>query len=337
MNKVKVTNANILLFAVVMLLVILPQILIPVMERAYNIDLGKLAKNNEAFKIILLLIDQYVFILIPIIVFTIITKPDIKETFRLKPINLSVSVLTVIMAAGAWFVSIFLTLIVYHIYSVIFGRPANPIDDIIPINMYLGMFLIALTPAVCEEALFRGIVLRAYENRGTVKAIIISACLFALIHFSIIRAVGPFIIGILAGYLVVKANSIIPGILTHMTFNGISLCIFYSSKTMPQQPETLPTVSQYLAMLLIVVFVLLITIACLIAFNYVTSLKNSSSKGYIYRLLFGNEGTISKPFNRSIASVKNDLISILTSWPIIIIILIFILLNVIDILEIIFK
>ena len=338
MNKVKVRNANILLFVVVILLALLPQIIIPMLEAMFHINFEVLVKTNETFKITLLLIDQYVFILLPVIIFTVINKLSVKEVFRLNPINLSASVLTVIMAAAAWFVSVFAAIIVYHIYTIVIGKPSNPMDDIIPANIYLGFFLIAITPAICEEALFRGIVLKAYENRGTVKAIVITAILFALIHFSIIRVIGPFIIAILAGYLVVKSNSIIPGMLTHMTFNGISLCIFFAFKTMPQQPERFPTMPEYLALSLIVVFALLVIFSCLIGFVYITSPRNnSSSRGFLYKIFLGSSMKENEPFKKSIASIKKDLVSILSSWPIIIIILIFLFFNIFEILSILFK
>jgi len=338
MNKVKVKNANILLFVVVILIAILPQILIPILQRIPGFNFRELAQTNEIFKIILLAIDQYVFILLPVIIFTVINRLKIKEVFRLNPINLTASVLTVIMAAAAWFVSVFATIIVYHIYTIVIGKPSNGIDDIIPANMYLGLFLIALTPAICEEALFRGIILKAYENRGTVKAIVITAFLFAMIHFSIIRVVGPFIIAILAGYLVAKSNSIIPGILTHMTFNSISLLIFYGAKKIPQQPERLPTMPEYIAMSVLVAFALLIIVGCMIGFVYLTSpRKKSLDRGLISRLFLGRSTEENEPFKKPITSIKNDLISILSSWPVIIIILIFIFFNVADILSILFK
>lgn len=338
MNKVKVRNANILLCVVVFLIAILPQILIPILAKIFSIDFSELAKTNETFRIILLLIDQYVFIFIPVVIFTIVNKINIKEVFRLNPINLSAGFLTVIMAVAAWVVSIFASVIVYHIYTVVVGKPSNVMDNVIPANMYLGLFLIALTPAICEEALFRGIVLKAYENRGTVKAIVITATLFALIHFSIIRFTGPFIIAILAGYLVVKSNSIIPGILTHLTFNGLSLCIFYTAQTMPQQPERLPTMLEYLVMLVFVAFALLLIAGCLIGFGYLTSRRNDfSERTFIYRIFFGGAREKKEPFQKSITSIKKDLVSILSSWQIIIIILIFIYFNILEILSILFK
>ncbi|MGE5330023.1 MAG: type II CAAX prenyl endopeptidase Rce1 family protein [Deltaproteobacteria bacterium] len=338
MNKVKVTQANKLLFVVVFLLAILPQILFPVLENLFNFEFSQLAASNEIVKISLLLIDQYVFILIPIIVFTIINKLNIKEVFRLKPINFSAGLLTVIMAAAAWFVSAFTSIIVYHIYTIVIGKPGNVMDNMIPANMYLGLFLIALTPAICEEALFRGIVLKAYENRGTVKAIVITAILFALIHFSIIRVTGPFIIALLAGYLVVKSNSIIPGILTHFTFNGISLCIFYAAKTMPEQPERLPGMPEYLIMSMLVAFALMVIAICLIGFNYVTSFReNALRKGRTYRFFLGGAQQENQAFKKSIASVKNDLISILSNWSIVIILLVFVFFNIIEILSILYE
>lgn len=332
MNKVKVKNANYLLLIVVFFITILPQIIIPLLELMFNFDFNELSKSNETFKTVLLLIDQYVFILIPVIIFIIANKLSFKEVFRLNPINLSAGVLTVLMAIAAWVVSIFTTLIVYHIYTIIIGKPYNTVSDIIPLNIYVGFFLVAITPAICEEALFRGVVLKAYENRGTVKAIVITALFFAIIHISIVRVAGPFIIAILAGYLVAKSNSIIPAVLTHMTFNGTSLCIYYITRTMPQQPERLPTMTEYFVLSIFVAFALLVIAVCIIGFNFVTTPRyNSSSKGLLFKTFLGSSEQEYRPFKKPITSISRDFVSIISSWPVILIILIFIFYNIIDI------
>jgi len=95
--------------------------------------------------------------------------------------------------------------------------------------LLLSLFLIGLTPAVCEEILFRGGVLRGLQHRlgggGSWGAIIVSAALFAGFHLSAYRLVPTFALGLVLGWLAVKTGSIFPAMVTHFTNNTILLLL----------------------------------------------------------------------------------------------------------------
>ncbi len=341
MTKVKVTNTNILLMVVVIVLTVVPQLAIVILYEYFHIDIGEYLKEGDTAKAILLAVNQYGFIFLPVMIFTLINRLNVKEVFRLNLINIPTLILTIIMALAAWFISQFVTIIIYHIYSSIIGQPSNEMADVIPENIALGMFLIALFPAICEEALFRGITLKAYENRGTVRAIIISAALFSIIHLSVIRFAGPLIIGILAGYLVVKSNSILPGIITHFVFNGISMTIFYAVDKFPEEVERFPTIPEYLVLSFVTLFFLGVLAVCIIAFNYVNlSKKNVKYDNpvveFLYLVLWGAPKEPGR-FRKPIGTIRQDIISILSYAPIIVILVIVVLINILEVLEILLR
>lgn len=338
MNKVKVRDANILLLAVVLLMTVVPVFIIVILYSVYNIDLSEVTKTGDTAKSILLFINQYALILLPVIIFALVSRLNIKEVFRLNPVNIPTVLTTVIMAGGIWVVGQFLSVIVVHIYTIIFGPPSNDIVNVIPQNVFLGFFLIALSPAICEEVLFRGVTLRAYENRGTTKAIFISAILFAAIHQSIVNFVGPLLVGILAAYLVVRSNSIIPGIITHFFFNGFSMFFYYIKDSLPESPREFPTFTEYLALSIFVVLAIGLLAVCLVAFNYFNAPKqearfNNPVSNILYRIIFWGSPKERVRFNKPVSSVHHDFIFIGSHWPVVIIILIFIALNVFEILS----
>ena len=43
----------------------------------------------------------------------------------------------------------------------------------------------AVLPALCEEFVYRGILCREYERGGVLRAVIVSALFFALLHFNL--------------------------------------------------------------------------------------------------------------------------------------------------------
>jgi sodium transport system permease protein len=92
-------------------------------------------------------------------------------------------------------------------------------------SLWKLLLVIAITPAVCEELLFRGLILSGLRRYGQWPAIIISALLFALAHASIYRLLPTFCLGLMLGYIVVKTGSIYCSMLMHALNNGIAVTL----------------------------------------------------------------------------------------------------------------
>ncbi len=81
-----------------------------------------------------------------------------------------------------------------------------------------------LLPAIAEESLFRGVVVRAFERPlGASLAVLIGALAFALFHFSMVLALPMLVVGLVAGALVVTTQSTAAAILFHLSNNSIAL------------------------------------------------------------------------------------------------------------------
>lgn len=85
----------------------------------------------------------------------------------------------------------------------------------------VGMLLLlgVLTP-LCEEILFRGVILRSLlDHRGAWPAILISSVIFACFHFHPIHALIAFVLGIVAGWAMVATGSVWTAFAVHATNN----------------------------------------------------------------------------------------------------------------------
>lgn len=94
----------------------------------------------------------------------------------------------------------------------------------------LVVFVIAVTPAICEEFLFRGLILKNLE-RVYSKAISIIACgiLFGLFHFQILNAIPLIGLGIYISLIVICSDSLYTGIVCHFitnTYAAVSVYIY---------------------------------------------------------------------------------------------------------------
>nr|WP_286673034.1 CPBP family intramembrane glutamic endopeptidase [Anaeromonas frigoriresistens] len=91
----------------------------------------------------------------------------------------------------------------------------------------IGLLIIAITPGICEEVMFRGFIMKAYGNKGYKKAIFISAILFGIFHFNLQNLLGPIFLGVLFGFMVYRTNSLIAGIIGHATNNAFAWTLTY--------------------------------------------------------------------------------------------------------------
>lgn len=87
--------------------------------------------------------------------------------------------------------------------------------------LWFSLFLVAVTPAICEEVLFRGAVLRGlHRDLPLAKSIGWQALLFGLAHASIYRLLPTATLGALLGLIRIRSGSLLPCIALHFSYNG---------------------------------------------------------------------------------------------------------------------
>ncbi len=104
-------------------------------------------------------------------------------------------------------------------------------DELSTLPLALVLFVFAVTPAICEEGLFRGFVLSALHRYSMVWAVVLSAVLFGLMHVltSNVLAIERFLpstfMGLLLAWIALRTGSIWPGVLLHALHNGFLLTV----------------------------------------------------------------------------------------------------------------
>jgi membrane protease YdiL (CAAX protease family) len=85
---------------------------------------------------------------------------------------------------------------------------------------------LALVPAACEEALFRGALLRALAPRfGGPAAVALAALAFGCFHFSLYKLVPTTALALVLGALALASGSLWPAVLAHATNNALVVCL----------------------------------------------------------------------------------------------------------------
>ncbi|MFO0726897.1 MAG: ABC transporter permease subunit/CPBP intramembrane protease [Myxococcota bacterium] len=93
-----------------------------------------------------------------------------------------------------------------------------------PVWMVAGS--LAIFPAIGEELVFRGAVLRILGRTLRPRdAILLQALLFALFHTSVFRLLPTFLLGVMFGILAQRSRSLLPSMLAHAVNNGLVIVL----------------------------------------------------------------------------------------------------------------
>lgn len=86
----------------------------------------------------------------------------------------------------------------------------------------LGFVAYALMPAIAEELLFRGIMLKGFSRRASgVASVLLSGLMFCLMHGSIQQTFYQLILGIMLGFVAYYTGNILFSMLFHFLNNAI--------------------------------------------------------------------------------------------------------------------
>ena len=94
-------------------------------------------------------------------------------------------------------------------------------------ELVTSILTLAAMPAICEELLFRGFVLSAWESRGTWFAMGVTAVLFALLHGNLYGIPAYLLVGAMAGYLAFALDSLYAAMIYHTVYNASCLVLPY--------------------------------------------------------------------------------------------------------------
>ena len=208
---------------------------------------GDMSMDNPNVKMtrVILAFGQFMFILAPTIFFARLGTGDLKSVFRL---NRPKAVLVLLAVLGIVMIQPFLQGYMYFQDSIINGIPflrdgLKPVQDIFNsfeagtmkivqahsvFEFIIVVFVICVTPAICEEALFRGFSLsNLLKISKPAKAIFTTGFLFAFYHFQPFNIIPLIILGCFLGFVVYYSNSLYVGVLCHFLNNFFASYFLY--------------------------------------------------------------------------------------------------------------
>ena len=173
-----------------------------------------------------LLLTQYGFFLLPAVGLILLFGFSPRATLALRLPSPRGALAAVVLGLSAWAVAIGLLLRLVPVPESL----AKGLGDLLLLDgkPFVVVFaLFALTPAICEELLFRGLLLSGLRKLGPTAAVVISALLFGLAHASVYRLLPTAFLGAVIGTTRLRTRSILPGMIIHALNNGLALALLY--------------------------------------------------------------------------------------------------------------
>ena len=101
-------------------------------------------------------------------------------------------------------------------------------------SLLLNLFVIAVLPALLEELMFRGCVLRLLRPYGNFFAILMSSLLFGLMHGNLRQIPFATMVGFCLGFLYIATDNIWIPIGVHFCNNAFSVLMEYTAFQLPE-------------------------------------------------------------------------------------------------------
>ncbi|MBP3431863.1 MAG: CPBP family intramembrane metalloprotease [Clostridia bacterium] len=172
--------------------------------------------------------------LLPFFLFKSLNKMSVKETckfFSFKKVSIKTVLVSIVLGVVVFCLNVYVSSFFNGIIQMFGYTPAAHSSSVSKEwwGLLLNLFVSAVLPAICEESLHRGMLLKGNSALGMKKSILLSGLLFGLLHLNIEQFFYAAIIGFFLGYLCWSCNSIYPCIIIHFMNNAISVFLSFAS------------------------------------------------------------------------------------------------------------
>lgn len=154
-----------------------------------------------------------------LIVHSVITKGSLFKQIRHERLG----IIDILLVALIMFLCLPLVYFINYV-SMMFteNEIAGTMSDMVSNPYIVNLAMIALTPAIVEELVCRGVLYHSYKTKNTIFAIVMSAFIFGLLHMNLNQMLYAMALGIVFCLVVEATGSIYSSMIMHFIMNSIS-------------------------------------------------------------------------------------------------------------------
>lgn len=183
------------------------------------------ADASASRNMLMIVVSQVCFFALPVILLAWYTKTNLVETFSLKLPHPVHAVGAVLLATSITPVTLFLQSVQFHFFQSsdamrVMGEQMAKMLGGAP--WYVVFLVLAVTPAICEEILFRGFLMAGLKERMTpLKTVLVVGLIFGLFHYQLEKIPVVSLMGIVLAFVCLRSGSIFLAMLVHLANNGV--------------------------------------------------------------------------------------------------------------------
>lgn len=162
----------------------------------------------------------------PLLIFPLLLyKLPKAEPLPKEPLDLWEWIQAAALCLGiGYFLSIFSNLIIVLLETASGAESQNIVENFSSrLPFWLTLLTFAFIAPLCEEVLFRGILLSRLRVLGDTSAVVLSALAFGLFHLNLYQLAYAFVLGMFFAIITLLTGSIRDSLLLHMVINGSSV------------------------------------------------------------------------------------------------------------------
>ncbi|MCM1153811.1 MAG: ABC transporter permease [Roseburia sp.] len=170
---------------------------------------------------------QMLLLLVPLFV-VLYTKKDILLTYGFAGTGVKSYIGSAVMAFGMVCLNLVISTGMVNLFPNSADSVTTTFEGLTTGGVGSAFLVIAVTPAICEEMLFRGMIFHSMKARYRITTSIVTvAVLFGLYHMSLVKFIPTGFLGLMFCYVVYKTGSIFPAMLMHFINNAVSVLLMY--------------------------------------------------------------------------------------------------------------
>ena len=163
-----------------------------------------------------------------------VVRGDFKQVFPIHKPKLSAVFGTILLWIGSFLAIMIITMIIAYFFpEEVIGVSQGLGMEFASLTFIISFVIVSISPAICEEAVFRGVVMHSFDNgKNKWIAIVVTGLIFGAFHGNIWRFVPTALLGIMLGYIVYETDNMIYGALFHAINNAMPLLNIFAMKSM---------------------------------------------------------------------------------------------------------
>ncbi len=168
-----------------------------------------------------------VFMVLPGILYLVMQGRSVKESFPVKPLTWKTWLLLIPFVVCVDKIAEFINVVSQLFSTNMVG--SHMAELIMQYPFPVAFFVIAVTPAICEEWVFRGMLSHGYRKTNVGISIVLTAFLFGIMHMNLNQFSYAFVLGLVFALINEVTGSVLPSVFMHLYINGRSVVVLFFS------------------------------------------------------------------------------------------------------------